>query len=157
MNLERLKAELIRDEELRLVAYRCTSGKLSVGVGRNLDDCPLTAEEIKVVGHDGRSKPISRGAAVYLLDNGLKSTIRDLDRALPWWRELDEVRQRALANMAFNLGLPRLLGFKKMLYWLEKGYYVSAAAEALDSRWSKQVGDRALRIAAMILTGKEPK
>lgn len=157
MNLARLKAELCRDEGLRLVAYRCTKGKLTIGVGRNLDDCPLTAEEIKVVGHDGRSKPISRGSALYLLDNGIKSTISDLNRAMPWWKTLDEVRRRALANMAFNLGLPRLLGFKKMLHWLEKGYYVSAAAEALDSKWSKQVGDRAIRIAAMIQTGKEPK
>ena len=60
---------------------------------------------------------------------------------------MPEPAQRALANMAFNLGVPRLSQFKNMLSALEKGDYNVAAKEALDSNWAKQVGDRANRIA----------
>ena len=66
----------------------------------------------------------------------------DLDRALPWWRELDGVRQRVLVNMGFNLGLTRLLKFKKFLAALEERDYETASVEMLNSRWANQVGAR---------------
>ena len=55
--------------------------------------------------------------------------------------------------MCFNLGLPRLLKFKKMIIALEQGYYDQAADEALDSQWARQVGDRAQRIATAFREG----
>ena len=57
-----------------------------------------------------------------------------------------ETAQRALANMAFNLGLTRLKSFVKMLAALEDKKYVEAAREAIDSKWAKQVHGRAQRI-----------
>ena len=77
----------------------------------------------------------------------------DLDRALPWWRELDGVRQRVLVNMGFNLGLTRLLKFKKFLAALEKKDYETAAIEMMDSRWAVQVKGRANRLRDKILSG----
>ena len=153
MNLDLLKSELIRDEGFREMPYRCTAGKLTTGVGRNLDDNPLTPEEIKVVGHDGRTRAINRDAAVFLLGNDIQAVMRDLDRALPWWKSQDEVRKRALVNMGFNLGLRKLLGFKNTLAAWKAGNYDMAANGALASQWAKQVGNRALRIAQMIRTG----
>lgn len=154
MNLDKLKTELIRDEGIRLEAYTDTTGHLTVGVGRNLDACPLTRHELDEVGHDARSKPISRGNAAYLLGNDIARTLSDLDRVLPWWKTLDEVRRRALANMCFNLGAPRLLKFKETLGWLKQGHYAAAAGAMLDSKWAVQVGDRATRLAHMIRTGR---
>lgn len=136
MDVAALVADLIRDEDLRLKPYRCTEGKLTIGVGRNLDD----------VG-------ISRAEALFLLDNDIGNTLAELDRRIPWWRSLSEPRQRAQANMAFNMGLPRLLGFKNMLAALQGGDYETAAAEALNSKWAKQVGIRADRIAELFKTG----
>lgn len=137
-----LKRELTRDEGLSLKPYRCTSGKLTIGVGINLDE-GITAEE-----------------SDYLLASRVRRAQAELDRALPWWRGLSERRQRALANMAYNLGTKRLLGFSDMLAALQSGDYARAADEAMDSRWALQVGDgpggkddRAERIAAMFRGG----
>ncbi|CAO3418806.1 glycoside hydrolase family protein [Azospirillum doebereinerae] len=135
-DIVKLKADLIRDEDLRLKPYRCTAGKITIGVGRNLDDVGVTKAE-----------------ALMLLDNDVVRVTADLDRTLPWWRKLDEPRRRALANMAFNLGIERLRGFRKMLAALEAGDYARAAAEAQDSLWASQVGDRAARIVQTLRTG----
>lgn len=133
MDRAKLIDDLTRDEGLRLKPYRDTVGKLTIGIGRNLDDVGITIDE-----------------AVVLLHGDIDRAVVDLDRALPWWRALDEPSARALANMAFNLGLPRLLGFRRMLAALERGDHASAAAEALNSQWADQVGSRAHRIAALI-------
>jgi lysozyme len=136
MDMSLMKRELTQDEALRLKPYRCTAGKLTIGVGRNLDDVGITANE-----------------ADYLLENDIGRAMADLDRALPWWRGLSDSRQRALVNMCFNLGLTRLLGFKGMLSALESGDGAEAAREALDSAWARQVGGRAQRIAKMLVEG----
>jgi len=61
--------------------------------------------------------------------------------------DLDEYRKNVIVNMLFNLGLPRLLKFKKMLKALREHDYERAADEMLDSKWAKQVGQRAERLA----------
>ena len=130
MTFDAIMADLQRDEGLRLKPYRDSVGKLTIGFGRNLDDVGITEREAEI-----------------LLDNDIAKTVADLDRALPWWRDLPPFRQRGLINMAFNLGLPRLLTFKKMLTALEAGDGERAAIEALDSIWAGQVKGRADRIA----------
>lgn len=134
-----LRRELRRDEALRLVAYLCSAGKLTIGYGhtdgvRGGDTC--TQEQ-----------------AERWLDQDIEIAAAGLDRALPWWRSLSDARQRVLLNMSFNLGLPRLLGFKRMLYALSIGDYPGAAVEALNSKWAGQVGNRATRLADMISRG----
>ena len=136
MNLAILTDELIRDEGLRLKAYKCTAGKTTIGVGRNLDDLGISETEAR-----------------YLLQNDILLVCAELDKALPWWRTLSWGRQHALINLSFNLGLVRLLGFKKMLTAMQMGQWVEAAAHALDSQWAKQVGARSQRIAAAIREG----
>lgn len=132
MNTEDLIGDLIRDEGIRLKPYRDSVGKLTIGIGRNLDDVGITLHEAR-----------------HLCDGDISRVFMELDNRLPWWRSLNEKKQRGLANMAFNLGLPRLLRFEKMLNALELGDGPTAADEALDSKWAKQVGDRAERIAKL--------
>lgn len=138
MNLTALKSELVRDEGLRLKPYRDTVGKLTIGVGRNLDDVGITKDE-----------------AMHLLECDIKRVKTDLDRALLWWRGMDEVRQRVLVNMAFNLGITRLMGFKNTLAAMQAGNYADAAKGMLASKWATQVGARATRLAAMMVEGGE--
>ena len=136
MDMDALKGDLARDEGCRLKPYRDTEGLLTIGVGRNLDDVGITSEE-----------------AYHLLESDIGWVMADLDRNAPWWRHLSEPRQRALVNMAFNLGWPRLSGFRNMLAALQAGDFERAAAEALDSKWARQVGARAARIANVIREG----
>jgi lysozyme len=136
MNADRLRARLIKDEGLRLKPYRCTAGKLTIGVGRNLDDRGITREE-----------------AMILLDNSIAECVTELTRAFDWFPKLDPVRQEVLINMAFNLGMDRLGQFKFTLGAISRGDYTQAANRMLQSKWAEQVGRRATELAEMMRTG----
>jgi lysozyme len=131
-----LRDQLIIDEGLRLKPYKDTKGILTIGVGRNLDDVGISHDE-----------------AMALLDTDIANHAADLDRELPWWSRLDDARQLVLANMAFNLGIQRLLLFKKMLDHLARGEYDAAADEMQASSWAGQVGPRATRLIATMRGG----
>lgn len=133
--IKSLITDLNRDEGRRLKPYRCSVGKLTIGVGRNIEDNGISNEE-----------------ADYLLTNDIMRTVAELDRALPWWRDMPEPWQRGLINMGFNMGLPTLLQFKRMLAALRLGDGEAAARHAINSKWAKQVGARASRIAALFRT-----
>lgn len=136
MNSNRLKTELIVDEGLELKPYRDSVGKLTIGVGRNLDDVGLSAAEVYV-----------------LLENDIENAMNDLDHNFPGWRQLPDTVQRGMLNMVFNLGWPRFATFKLMIAALQEGNFEEAAREALDSKWAGQVGARAYRIAALFVSG----
>jgi lysozyme len=89
----------------------------------------------------------------YLLANDMARVKIELGQILPWTSHLDDARLGALRNMAFNLGIPRLLGFKKMLAAFEAGNWQEAANQMADSLWAEQAGDRAVRLQKQVLTG----
>lgn len=137
-DLELIK-ELRRDEGVIDHAYQDSLGYWTIGVGRLIDKKKggrLTDEEID-----------------YLLLNDIKECTADLDKNLPWWRSLTDARRRVLVNMRFNLGMAGLLGFKNTLKFIETGDYAKAASNMLLSKWTKQVGQRANRLAAMMEKG----
>ena len=136
MNYEILLKQLEDFEGLELKPYKCTSDKTTIGLGRNLDDYGITREE-----------------AYYLAQNNIDEIEDELDNALSWWRDLNDARQRALINLAYNVGTPTLLKFKKTLEYLENGFYAKAGEEVLDSRWAEQVGRRSVFISNVFKTG----
>ena len=73
----------------------------------------------------------------------------------PWWRNLNDNRQRVIANMCFNLGHPRLSKFKKFIQAMQVSNWERAAVEMMDSKWSGQVGDRAVRLRDRVLRGDD--
>lgn len=136
MDLNALEKQLIIDEEIRLKPYNCSEGKLTIGIGRNLEDRGLSLEE-----------------AMFLLHNDIASTMKECEQ-LPFWLKLSDVRQQVVANMCFNMGMPKLLGFKRMMAALADGHYIAAAIEMEGSLWFSQVGDRAVRLVKMMREGK---
>ena len=132
MNKEQLIQDLISDEGLRTEPYIDTVGKMTIGVGRNLDD-----------------NGISQAEAMFMLTNDIEMVETELDARLDWWRGLPDDAQRALCNMTFNIGWPRLSKFEKMLAALKDRDFEEAAAQALASKWATQVGQRAIRIAQL--------
>lgn len=145
-----LHEDLMRDEGCRLTPYRDSLGLLTTGVGHCLDTNPLTAEQRAHIGHDGRSHPLTQAQAEWLLDQDIEASLSDLDRALPWWRKMPDDAQRALANMAFNLGIKKLLGFKRTLAALQSSQYANASELMLQSLWATQVKARAVRLANLV-------
>ncbi len=135
-NIDRLKGDLTRDEGSRAKPYLDTVGKTTIGVGHNLDDRPLTASQIDMI----------------LMDD-IDQAEKDLDAINPRWRLQTDERQLVLLNMAFNLGRGRLAGFLKMWAAITGSRYNDAADEMLDSKWARQVGARAERLATRMRNG----
>lgn len=161
------RKQLIEDEGLMLKPYKCTGGKITIGFGRNLQDNPLSICEIqdllyarphinsreKDVGEirdmllkDFYISGITRGEAMMLLDNDIKRIGDELTRRLPWYSAAPKEVRGILLNMAFNLGVGGLLGFKQTLPLIEAGFYEAAADNLQKSRWAVQVPNRAGRL-----------
>lgn len=164
----KLRAQLARHEGRRLRVYRCTAGKLSIGIGRNLDDVGIRAAEQKALGITVASvtrNGVTDAQCDALFESDIDGVERDLDRELPWWRTLSDVRQRVLLDMCFNLGIGcraangrkarGLLAFINTLTLIRVGNYTAAASAMCVSLWARQVGQRATRLADMMKTGKD--
>lgn len=136
LDVDTLKQMLVLDEANKQFPYRDSVGKLTIGVGRNLSDKGLSQDEIQL-----------------LLHNDIREVENELEN-LAWFPMLDDVRKLVIADMAFNLGLPRLLGFKKTIRAIRTAHFKAAADEMLDSKWARQVGKRAERLAFMMRTGE---
>ena len=150
---ERLRIQLAKHEGCRQFVYDDATGRpvavgsqirgrLTVGIGRNLEDKGLSEDEIR-----------------YLVDNDIADAIREAHK-FRWFDALDGVRQAVIVELIFNMGLPRLLGFKKFLAAMSEQRWPHAAAELGNSKWQKQVdptlGDgkgRADTLIHMIKTG----
>lgn len=130
--------------------YTCPAGYKTIGIGRNLETNPLTAKEKEVVKDLNK---ITVEQAIYLLKNDVKRCTKDLIGNVSFFYQLDDERQYALLDMCFNMGIKRLLGFKRMLNAMLIGDYRGAAKECLMSKYAKDVGKRAQRIARLIETG----
>jgi lysozyme len=131
-----LIAQLRRDEGVRNFPYVDTVGKTTIGVGRNLTDVGLSDAEVDL-----------------LLANDIAKVQGQL-APFGWYVKLDPVRQAAIQNMAFNLGIGGLLHFPAMIHYLQMQDWKGAHDEALNSAWASQVGARAQRIATQLMTGQ---
>lgn len=140
MDKKQLTKELRRDEGVVPFAYQDHLGYWTIGVGRLIDK--------------RKGGGLSDAEIDFLLSNDIDRFEKQVIDALPWYSRLDDVRQRVLVNMAFNLGIAGLLGFKNTLAMIERGDYVGAAKGMLNSKWATQVGERAKRLATMMETGK---
>jgi lysozyme len=150
--MNRIKAQLVRHEGLRLKPYRCKAGKLTIGIGRNLDD-----------------RGISQTEAYLLMENDTQNCEKQLLDEIPEiYNALDEVRKSVLLNMCISipqsrfaplrepcyLGINGLLGFKNTLAFIKAGDWERAANNMLASKWSKQVGRRAIELSELMRKGK---
>jgi len=129
--------QLKRHEGLKLKPYKCTADKLTIGVGRNLEDVGISEEEAEM-----------------LLQNDIQRATVQIQREFPWTTELDEVRFAALINFTFNVGIGTVSKFVNAMALLRDGNYDMAADEFLNSRWAKQVGQRAIDVTDQIRTGE---
>ena len=133
-----LKADLTRDEGRAVSLYPDTTGHLTGGIGHNFS-IPMAPQVID---------------AIYASD--IQGCEASLDHRVPWWRDLDAVRQLVMMNMMFNLGGAKLAGFPKFLAAMQAGDWDEAAVQMMNSAWARQVGSRATRLRELVLTGVSP-
>lgn len=129
-------AYIRRYEEFSRFPYKCPTGHLTIGYGHNLEN------------------GISSATAEFILKEDLERAERAVKNSLPWWWKLADARQFVLVDMAFNMGLAGLKGFKKMLAAVEQGDYQTAAKEMLASKWAAQVGRRAVELSKIMEKGE---
>lgn len=129
-------ALLKKHEGVRLKPYRDTEGKLTIGVGRNLDDVGITALE-----------------ADELLLNDVDRCMKEIAVNFPWMADLDDVRIAVVISMIFNMGLSTFMGFRKTIQAIQSRDFETASKEMIDSKWYTQVGRRAHELSEMMRTG----
>lgn len=139
MTNEEFEEMLLRHEGLRLQPYKDSEGYLTIGVGRLIDP-----EKDGGITHD---------EAIYLMRNDIDRKAAELGERFPIVHDMDSTRYYILVNMAFNLGISGLAGFKKMWRAIHERDYQKAAEEMLDSKWATQVGKRAQELALLMKFG----
>lgn len=137
--MKELINQLIRQEGYRRYVYKCPTGYLTVGIGRNLEHKGISEEEAK-----------------YLLINDISDFEGEVREQLAehLWENLNDARKNVLVNMAFNMGTVNLFKFKNMMKALKQGDWETAGKEMLNSRWAKQVGLRAQELSTQMISGK---
>lgn len=144
MDRDLLLKDLEADEGFRPLLYDDFSGKQwvlgdvikgrpTIGIGWNVSATPLSLERARII-------------LGWMVDDKLGL----IYAALPWLSGLSEPRQRAVANLAYNLGVTGLLKFDTFLSLLKSGQYDAAADDLESTVWWKQVGKRGPKIQALI-------
>ena len=131
--IDKLKDFIIKHEGLSLKPYYCPAGKLTIGVGRNIEDNGINYDE-----------------AMFLLDNDIGRCIRELKEIFKDFDKLPENIQTALIDMIFNLGKTRFLQFQNLIQAVKNKNFQKAGEEAKNSKWCEQVGKRCDDVVNMI-------
>lgn len=142
IDLLRVKEMLKKHEGFRNEAYYDSLGYLTIGVGRLIDR--------------RKGGRLSDDEVEYLLDNDVERAYADARSRIGCFDRLSAVQQEALVNMCFQMGIKKLLEFKKMLAALEAGDWQRARIEALDSLWARQTPGRALEVIGILTGGGDP-
>ena len=146
MDMQKLQKELTFDEGCVYKIYNDHLGYATFGIGHLITE--KDPEHGLPIDY-----PISEERVTECFGDDIEGVCNDLDRNISWWVGLSEDHQRVIANMAFNLGINRLLKFKKFIKAMQESEFETAAKEMMDSRWATQVGPRATRLRDRVLKG----
>lgn len=127
---------LMNEEGFVPHAYLDSEGYWTIGFGTLIDK--------------RRGGGIDRAEAGVLMGNRVMKDFDQLDRLIPWWSGLSETRRAVLLCVAYQVGVPGLMKFKRTLSALEAGDFGTAADQMLASRWATQTPARAKRMANMV-------
>ena len=148
--------QIRRDEGLRSTPYPDVSAHPDATRLTDLWQTFLTAGGTVAVGY-GRNltrNPLQHHEALFLLENDVQQATAEVLAKWPWTATLNDPRRAVLVNMGYNLGITGLSTFRKMFAAMEHQQWATAADELLDSRYAKQVGPRAARLAEQLRTGQ---
>jgi len=124
---------LMKHEGVRLFPYHDSTGHLTIGVGRNLNERGITKDE-----------------ALMMLENDIEDFTNQLSERLFWFDDQPETAKMVLLDMCFNMGLNGLLTFHNTLEHFKNGNYKEASKSMLNSKWAVQVGVRAIELSDLI-------
>lgn len=132
-----LKA-LEADEGYRKDPYKCTKGKTTWLIGRNMEANPITITDARLDCY-----------------NRVLGDTAKLKKKFLWFEALSPTRRGVVLNMVYNMGLGGFSTFAKTIKAIDEGDYNEAAKEMLNSRWAAEVKERAPRLAKKMRENKE--
>tara|TARA_E500000318_G_scaffold99045_1_gene100824 strand:- start:1324 stop:1770 length:447 start_codon:yes stop_codon:yes gene_type:complete len=139
MNMEEFVKEITIDEGVKHEVYLDHLGFPTTGVGHLITEWDEEYE--KPVG-----TPVSEERVQNLLKQDIDVTIEECKKLYDDFDDLPQEVQHIIANMMFNMGRPRLSKFKNMKKAVDNRDWYEAAYEMTNSKWCKQVPNRALRL-----------
>ena len=137
MNIDKLKKQIIANEGMRKTAYKDTLNNWTIGVGHLIK---IPDEEYLL------DKELTDLEVDQILTTDLNQAIDDARKFI----DQDSIPEEAfhvVVDMAFNLGLPKLMRFQNFQQALKENDYSKASREMLDSLWAKQLPNRSKRLA----------
>lgn len=151
-NMKELIESIKKHEGFVATVYQCSEGFDTVGYGTRLpltDFENLDLADIRIITGfgSGTDFPLSESEAEYLLRSRLSDITKEIVSQKPLMLKLPLFKQMIVYEMGYQLGVPKLMGFKKMFKALEGGYYALASKEMLDSKWASQTPNRAKELA----------
>ena len=163
--IDRMEAQLLLHEGLRLQPYRDTEDNWMVGVGYNVTARGWDLwEQVNARGIEElhiTDVRVTREESLAVLRTDLARIRRAVPVYFPEFTALDEVRQRVIIDLAFNPGF-KALSFERTIAAIKARDWSRAARELWRSKWSTQIGDgpgrredRADRLTKMLLTGTD--
>ena len=136
---ENLLKQIKEEEGLVLHAYKDHLGYLTIGYGRLIDK--------------NKGGGITKEEAEYLLKNDIERFINEIKKNISFFNDLNDARQAVIINMAFQMGISGLLGFKNTLKFIENKEFDKAADNMMLSKWATQTPSRAKRLSEQIRSG----
>ena len=139
MNLDQLRMELEYDEGCKYEIYLDHLGLPTFGIGHLVtEDDPEHGQEVGTA--------VSEERVIEVFEKDVQVTIDECKKLYDDWFDLPEEAQLIIANMMFNMGRPRLSQFKGMKAGVDARDWNQAADEMVDSKWYRQVTNRADRL-----------
>ena len=143
MDINKLREQLKIDEGVKYEVYDDHLGYKTFGIGHLVK---TTDEEYGLP----CGAPVSEERVNSVFDKDVETYISETEKVFGNLQEMTGELQQVLVNMCFNMGAPRLSQFKKFIKAIHDEDWKTASVEMLDSRWAKQVGDRANRLSDRI-------
>lgn len=137
VDIQKLEQDLTGEEGRKNTIYKDSRGLWSGGIGRLLDP--------------SKGGGFSDDEVDLMFSNDVTKHTAGLYKALPWIAKLSEPRQRALCNMAFQMGVEGVLHFPDMLRCLEAGEWQAAVSAARDSAWATETPERCDLVTSLFL------
>jgi len=155
-----IEEQLKIDEGSRLTIYKDTEGKYTIGIGHLISNNPNIPKTQAITLLDKELNRSTQGRITpseqsYLFTQDLAAVQTGIAHSSfysVYQGLLDPVRQSAIQNMCFQLGILGVSKFRKMWAAIAKGDYSQAAKEGLDSTWFKQTPNRARRVMETLRT-----
>ena len=143
IDVDQLREQLTIDEGKVNEIYKDHLGYPTFGIGHLvLETDPEFGQEV--------GTPVSEERTIECFEQDVQSVLSDCKKLHDGWDGYPEEVKQVIANMMFNMGLTRLSKFKNHNAALQSGDWKEAAVEGRDSRWYKQVTNRAERLMSRL-------